>query len=84
MPPAFLLLWPGRSRRFFLPLPLFLLWPVLALAWVLVGVPWVLLPRSWRPRALGAAVLALIMIHQLRGVALDLRGGSAGFHMKLV
>ena len=81
MPPALLLLRFGRMRRFYLPLPLFLLWPLLLLPWVLLGWLWMM---GVRTRLLQGALTAMALVFELRGTTLDYRGNDAAIYLKFV
>jgi hypothetical protein len=77
MPPALLLLGIGRLRRWPLPLPLCLLWPLLALAYLVLGLAWILAQLAGRRAAgLRAAFSALEAYRHLGG--LDLQIDSEG------
>jgi hypothetical protein len=81
MPPALLLL--GAGARMVLPIPLFLIWPLVALAWLLGGFVWLAAGArpSGGPRLFLAALQAL---SALRGLCIDVRGGDAGFRLRFL
>jgi hypothetical protein len=66
MLPAVLLVGAGTRRRFWIPLPVILLWPFWLLGWV-VWAPVRLLVPEWAK----ALRLGLVMLAQLSGLALD-------------
>jgi hypothetical protein len=76
MPPALLLVRFGRRRRLTLPVPLFLLWPLLLLAWLVLGLAWLMTTGRSRPTGLLAGITALRTFGALGGTTVDLRGDS--------
>jgi hypothetical protein len=84
MPPALLLLRFGRRHRLLLPLPLFLLWPLLLLGWLGLGLAWLAMPVHRRPEAVVAGVAALRMLGELRGTRVDFQGRDASMTMQFV
>jgi len=84
MPPALLLLRFGRRHRFHLPLPLFLLWPLLLLAWLGLGLVWLATSLGSRPGSLVAGMTALRALGELRGTRIDLQGRDAAMTMRFV
>lgn len=83
MPPALLLLAVGRTRRILLPLPFFLLWPLLLLAWVGLGLGW-LVTAGRRPAPLLAGVAALRALNELRGTRVDIRSHDASIYLQFI
>lgn len=74
MIPALLLVGVGGRRRAILPLPLFLLWPLLALFALGVGALRLLAPAGTEAaRAARAGRLALAVAWQLSGTRIDVR-----------
>ena len=73
IPPALLIVGVGGRRCVFIPVPLFLVWPLYLLAYVVFGVAWLLTPRSARPAGLIAAVTALNVGRHLSGLRVDVR-----------
>lgn len=84
MPPALLLVRVGRIRWLVLPLPFFLLWPLLLLAWLGLGLAWLATSGRPRPRALLAGFTALRAIGELPGTRIDLRGKDRSIYMRFV
>jgi len=84
MPPALLLLGFGRVRRFVLPLPLILLWPLLLLGWLCLGVGWLATAGRVRPAALLAGAAGLRALHELRGTRIDVRGRDTFIYMRFI
>jgi hypothetical protein len=83
MPPALVLMRVGRARRLTLPLPFFLLWPLVLLAWVGLGLAW--LVTAWRrPAPLVAGITALRAINELRGTRIDIRSRDASVHLQFI
>lgn len=83
MPPALLLLAAGRKHRIVLPLPFFLLWPLVLLAWVGLGLGW-LLTAGRRPAPLLAGVVALRALNELSGTRVDIRRHDASVHLRFI
>jgi len=83
MPPALLLVRVGRARRLTLPLPLFLLWPLVLLAWVVLGPAW-LVTAGRRPALLAAGITALRAFNELRGTRVDIRGRDASIYLQFI
>jgi hypothetical protein len=83
MPPAVLLARFGAVRWLVLPLPLFLLWPGLALAAVLLGLLWVLTGFR-RTGPVVAGLYALRLFCDLRGTRIDLHGGDDDLYLRFV
>jgi hypothetical protein len=73
----------GR-RRFPLPLPLFLLWPLLLLAWLGLGFAWLVTAGRSRPAPLVAGVMALRVLNDLHGTRIDLRGRDADIDLQFI
>ena len=82
IPPALLIIGLGRvrvfggRRRFFLPLPLFLIWPLYLLAYMIFGLAWLLTPRSAKPAGLTAALAALDAGRRLSGLRVDIQSAQ--------
>jgi hypothetical protein len=66
MLPALLLVGIGGRRRFWIPFPLFLLWPVWVLGWVVWFVLWMFRARWERPLS-----AALTLAGSLSGLRVD-------------
>jgi hypothetical protein len=86
MPPALLLLRFRRPRRFVLPLPVFLLWPLFLVAWLVLGTAWVVtIPLGRRrPAFLAAGVMLLQVLGELHGTRIDFRGRDATVYMQFI
>jgi hypothetical protein len=74
--PALILVGVGRRRRFILPGPLFLIWPLIALAWLVLGLwslAWSVTPRrgAERPDPLAGFLVALTLFGKLSGLLVD-------------
>ena len=71
MIPAVVLIGVGTTRRIWIPLPVFLLWPFWALAWMLwAPIRWLQIPghrRLW---------LALALSGRMSGLSLDVQSSS--------
>ena len=84
MPPAILLLRIGTGPLY-LPLPVLLLWPLLAVAYLLV-LPVLVLTRGralrWRP--LQGLFTFLEMFRHLRGLHVDVRSRDGSFYMRFL
>ena len=74
MIPALALVWVGSGRRVPLPIPLFLLWPLLGIGYLLVTLGRFLTPRGSEARgqADAASGLAGILL-RLSGLSIDVR-----------
>jgi hypothetical protein len=74
MIPAIAILGIGRTRRPRIPLPLFLLWPFVALAWLIIGLIslcyWI--AGKWG-RGPARARTILLMFCRLSGTVVDIR-----------
>ncbi|MDH3214988.1 MAG: hypothetical protein OEN01_01700 [Candidatus Krumholzibacteria bacterium] len=80
MLPAMLLVGLGDRRRFWLPLPTLLLWPIWLLGWVVWLVLW-MLRIPWR-RPLRAA---LEVGHCLSGFRVDVNTAAGGrIHLRMI
>lgn len=84
MPPALLLVRFGRMRRVLLPLPVFLLWPLLLIAWVGLGLAWLVTSGRRRPAPVAAGMTALRVLGELHGTRIDLRGRDANITMQFI
>lgn len=80
IPPALLVL---RVGRVWLPLPIFLLWPLVLIAWIVVGALWLLwgLPRRGRLRMMLNLLAAL---NALRGLSVDVRGDDENVNLRFI
>ncbi len=77
MLPAFCVLSVGRGRGIPLPIPLFLLWPLIGLAWLALLAARVLVPRDGETRQrISAAASALALVARLSGLHIQI--GAAG------
>lgn len=77
MIPAMAILRIGRGRRLPVPLPLFLLWPLVLLALLLVALAGPLADRrSEAGRRLLAARLGILALFRLSGLSVDARGSD--------
>lgn len=82
MPPALLLVRFGR-RRFVLPLPLFLLWPLILVAWLVLGLVW-LVTFGRRSPFLVAGVMVLRVLGELHGTRIDFQGRDATVYLQFI
>lgn len=82
MPPILLLFRFGHIRWLYLPLPLFLLWPLMLLAVLILGLAW--LVTLGRSRIVLAGFLILSAMTELRGTSIDLRGQDAAVHVRFI
>ena len=80
MLPSLLLVGVGHARRFWIPLPVFLLWPLWLLGWVvwalfrLAGVPW---EKSLK--------MALVLALHLSGARIDIDSADGNrVHLRMV
>ncbi len=80
IPPALLIL---RIGRFWLPLPIFLLWPLVLLGWIIVGALWLLwgLPRRGRLRM---TLNLLAALNALRGLSVDVQGKDENIKLQFI
>ncbi|MCK4413897.1 MAG: hypothetical protein KAY32_10150 [Candidatus Eisenbacteria sp.] len=79
--PVLLVVGVGRQRRFPLPLPFFLTWPLVGLGWIVVGLGSLVSPGSpRRPGAIGMLYTALALFNHLRGAQVDI-DDSKGAHI---
>ena len=80
MIPTFLLLGIGERRRFWIPLPLFLLWPFWLLGW-LVWMPARLIRARWEP----ALRTGLMVGAHLGGLRIDVDASDGTrIHLRFV
>jgi hypothetical protein len=84
MPPALVLVRFGRRRRIPIPLPVFLLWPLLVIAWLGLGLAWLVTAGRQRPAPVVAGVTALRVLNELHGTRIDLRGRDANITMQFI
>jgi len=84
MPPALLLVRFGRRRWLILPIPFFLLWPLLLLAWLSLGLIWLATSGRPRPRSLLAGMTILRVLGELRGTKIDLWGQDSSLYMRFI
>jgi len=84
MPPALLLLGIGHMRRLVLPLPLFLLWPLLLLAWLGLGLAWVATIGRPRPAGLVAGRTTLRALGELGGTRVDVRNHRSHVYLRFI
>lgn len=84
MPPALLLVRVGHIRWLILPLPIFLLWPLLLLAWLGLGLAWLVTSREHRPGYLEAGLTTLRGIGELRGTKIDVWGPEAFTYLRFI
>ena len=84
MPPALLLVRFRHIRRLILPLPVFLLWPLLLLAWLGLGLVWLATTGRPRPRGLLAGLMTLRVLSELRGTEIDFRGHDSSIYMRFI
>jgi hypothetical protein len=84
MPPALLLVRVSRTRWLILPLPLFLLWPLLLLAWLGLGLVWLVTSGRPRPGGLLAGMATLRVLGALRGTKIDVWGKDASIYMQFI
>jgi hypothetical protein len=86
MPTSLLLMQFGSVRWLVLPLPIFLLWPLMLLIWLVLGLLWLVTPERSRSRSrnLLAGFAALRLIWGLRGTRVDLRGHANAFSLRFV
>ena len=84
MPPALLLMRVGRIRWLIVPLPVFLLWPLLLLGWLGFGLAWAITYGKRRPRYVLAGLTALRGINELRGTKVDVWGHDASLYLRFI
>jgi hypothetical protein len=83
MPPSLLILGFGEERRIRLPLPLFLLWPLLILGWLVFGLVW-LVTLGKKPGPIAAMLIALRFCHAMRGLRVDLRSRGENIYLSFI
>lgn len=84
MLPALLLVRFGRTRWLTLPLPLFLLWPLLLLTWLGLGLVWLVTSGRPRPRTLMVALTTVRMLGELRGTQIDLSKQDGSIYLRFI
>ena len=84
MPPALVLLRIGHIRWLILPLPVFLLWPLLLLAWSVLGLAWLITSHGNRPGYVLAGLTILRGFSDLRGTKIDVWGPEAFFYLRFI
>jgi hypothetical protein len=84
MPPTLVLVRFGRVRRFLLPLPVFLLWPLLLLGWLGLGLAWLATSGWGRPSPVTAGIAVLRLVNELHGTRIDFRGRDATINMRFI
>ncbi len=80
MPPSILML---RIRSLLLPLPLFLLWPLLLIAGLLAGAGWLLMGMPRRGRC-HSVLIALRAFGAMRGLEIDVADGDHNILLKFI
>jgi len=77
MPPLFLIMGFGRTRRFWIPFSFFLLWPLIALPWILLSViNLFLLSKSSLYRICESARILLGSVWYLTGTKVDVKSSD--------
>ncbi len=83
IPPALLIIGFGEQRRVRLPLPVFLLWPLILLGWICVAVAWPFTRGPGRAKV-GGMLVALRCAHALRGLRIDIQGEDTNIYLSLI
>lgn len=84
MPPALMLIGIGVRPRFPIPIPLLLLWPLLAFSWLVLRTL-EFAARSARPRGWTLGRRGIEAFCRLSGSAIDVDSASGGgFHIRLL
>ena len=81
MLPALMFIGVGRGRRFWLPLPLFLLWPLWLLGWI----AWLIMKAVRVPQE-KMLLMALILCTRLSGIVIDVdsQNDDANVHIRMI
>ena len=77
MIPSLMVIRFGQNLKYWIPIPLFLLWPFLLAVWIVVAVLRVSVP-SWRHQCI-RILFALKAFALARGFALEIRSPDANF-----
>jgi hypothetical protein len=73
MLPSLVLITLGAKRRLPIPIPVFFLWPLIALFALPVGLAWLILPaRKWQQSVFAKGALGLQMMWNLHGLKIDI------------
>ncbi len=72
MPPALIIILIGSRKRIPIPVPLFILWPLVAAVALLVALAWLLIPSSrWHRTPFAVMALGLRIFWNLHGLKVN-------------
>lgn len=81
MIPSLLMIRFGQNLRYWIPVPLFLLWPLLLLIWIVAALTRLFVP-VWRDQCT-AVLFALKVFVAARRFALEIRSDDANFSIQI-